>query len=54
MLYHSLGYTTFSWGAHKLMGDNLKLVCAEFSTISYAVLMMCMCLSMLMYAHIYN
>ncbi len=35
-------------GAQKLMGENLKLVWAEFSTISQAVLPMCMYLSMLM------
>ncbi len=30
----------FSPGARKLTGDNLKLVWAEFSTLSQAVLMM--------------
>ncbi len=29
-------------GGLKHTGENLKLVCAEFSTISLAVLMMCM------------
>jgi hypothetical protein len=28
------------WGAQKLMGDNLKVVWAEFSTLSLAVLIM--------------
>ncbi len=30
------------WGAKKLTGENLKLFWAEFSTISSAVLKMCM------------
>ncbi len=30
------------WGAQKLMEENLKLVWAEFSTISMAVLKICM------------
>jgi hypothetical protein len=41
-------------GAQNLMGENLKLVRDEFSTISKAVLMMCIYLSMLMHANIYT
>ncbi len=42
---------TLHWGARKLMGENLKLVWAEFSTISLAVLMMCMYSSKWMHDH---
>jgi hypothetical protein len=28
----------FNWGAQYIMGENLKVVCAEFSTLSKAVL----------------
>jgi hypothetical protein len=35
------------------MGENLKLVWAEFSTLSFAVLMMCVYLAMRMHVHIY-
>jgi hypothetical protein len=41
-------------GAQKLTGENLKLVWAEFSTLSWAVLIMCMYLSTWMHAHIYS
>ncbi len=45
-------YKTWS-GAGKLMGENLKLVWAEFLTLSYSVSMMCMYLSTWIHAHIY-
>ncbi len=35
-----LGTNTLARGARKLTGENLKLVWAEFSTLSQAVLMM--------------
>jgi hypothetical protein len=41
-------------GSAKANGDNLKLVWAEFSTLSWAVSMMCMHLSKWMHAHIYS
>jgi hypothetical protein len=41
-------------GAQKLTGENLKLVWAEFSTVSKAVLMMYIYLSMWMHAYIYS
>jgi hypothetical protein len=34
-------FETLNRGAQKLMGENLKLVWAEFSTLSWAVLKMC-------------
>jgi hypothetical protein len=41
-------------GVRKLMGENLKLVWPEFSTISSTVLMMCINSSIWMHAHIYS
>jgi hypothetical protein len=41
-------------GARKLMGENLKLVWAEFSALSWAVLMMSIYLFTWMHAHIYR
>jgi hypothetical protein len=40
-------------GAQKLMVEDVKLVWAEFSTISLAVLMMCLYLCIWTHAHIY-
>ncbi len=40
--------------AQKLTGENLKLVRAEFSTISLAIMMMCIYSSMWMHTHIYT
>jgi hypothetical protein len=42
-----------STGSAKVTGYNLNLVWAEFSTISNAVLMMCMYLSMWLHAYIF-
>jgi hypothetical protein len=36
-----LSFVMLSRGAPKLMGENLKVVWAEFSTLSWAVLLLC-------------
>jgi hypothetical protein len=41
-------------GVLELTGENLKLVWAEFSTLSQAVLMMCVYISMRTHTHIYS
>ncbi len=38
----ALSLNSSNWGARKLMGDSLKVIYAEFSTLSWAVLLLCM------------
>jgi hypothetical protein len=46
------GATTLSRGAQKLTGENLKIVWAEFFTLSLAVLLLCKKCMLYTHAHI--